>query len=66
MKRMLVAIPTTILGVFCKTFRLAYIPYTQNWNGLGNRIKDLANFYALGYRRFILMSNVRQWVAMPS
>lgn len=65
MKQFLSSIATAFLDVFCRLFRFAYIPYTRNWIGLGNRIKGLANFYALGYRRFVLMSNIHQWVTMP-
>ena len=44
--------------------RVAYVPFVQDWNGLGNRIKGLCNFYASlpGLRRVVLLWNVKQWV----
>lgn len=40
----------------------AYLPINKDWNGLGNRIKGIANFYQLGYRNFTLLWNTTSWV----
>ena len=45
-----------------RLFRVAYIPYARDYYGIGNRIKGLANFYARGYRRFLVLWNTENWV----
>lgn len=40
----------------------AYLPLNGDWYGLGNRIKGLANFYQLGYRKFTILWNTKSWV----
>lgn len=42
--------------------REAYLPLNGDWYGLGNRIKGIANFYQLGYRKFTLIWNTKSWV----
>jgi hypothetical protein len=54
-----------ISGVVSPVFRIlgiAYLPFNQEFNGLGNRVKGIANFYASGYRRFLIPWTVRGWV----
>ena len=65
MNGMIKTVPSAVLSCFCKLFNFAYLPYTGEWFGLGNRIKGLANFYSLGYRRFLLAWNTRSWVTVP-
>lgn len=42
--------------------REAYLPFNGDWCGLGNRVKGIANFYQLGYRKFTLIWNTKSWV----
>lgn len=53
---------TAMVGWLFRAVRVAYIPYYADYYGLGNRIKGLANFYALGYRRFLVLWNTECWV----
>lgn len=65
MNEFIKSFPTTILDLGCRFFRFAYLPYFGDWSGLGNRIKGIANFYALGYRRFLIAWNTKSWVTAP-
>lgn len=51
-----------IVNSLFRVARIAYIPYVGNYYGLGNRIKGLSNFYARGYRKFLMLWNTESWV----
>ena len=43
-------------------FKVAYLPFTGDYIGLGNRIKAICDFYVIGYRRFIVYWEADGWV----
>ena len=59
---------TKITAPILGKFGISYIPFSQEWNGLGNRVKGLCNFYSYvggKNRNFIMLWNTRQWVTAP-
>ena len=61
----LAAVPGTVMSPLCRLFRIAYLPFIEDYEGLGNRIKAIANVWTLGYRRIITAWRVEGWVNMP-
>ncbi len=61
MKEML----NSILRRLLKLLGWAYIPYHQDFNGLGNRIKGVVNFYSYGHRKFLMLWQTKGWVSSP-
>lgn len=59
------AIIACALTPLFRFFKAAYIPYTVDFMGLGNRLKGLANFYAYGSRRFFVLWRTEGWVTSP-
>ena len=53
---------TAMVGWLFRKAHIAYVPYYRDYDGLGNRVKGLANFYARGYRRFLMLWNTKSWV----
>ena len=62
MKSCLSIIVAVVCHPIARIMRTAYIPYCSDYLGLGNRIKGLANYYARGYRRYVILWNTKCWV----
>lgn len=51
-----------LFGQIPGVFGRAYLPFCSDYLGLGNRLKGLCNFYARGYRKFVVLWNTKCWV----
>lgn len=56
------SLPSMMCSPFMRMWKWAYLPIVKDFNGLGNRVKGLANFYVRGSRVLILVWNTRGWV----
>ena len=54
-----------VMSPLCKLFRIAYLPFTGEYQGLGNRLKAIASVWTLGYRRILMAWRSDGWVDMP-
>ncbi len=45
-----------------RLFNTACLRYVFEYDGLGNRLKGMANYYSRGYRRFLLLWRDDSWV----
>lgn len=51
-----------IIAVFMEPFKVVVLPFGNDWNGLGNRLKGMGNFFARGYRRYFMVWSDNNWV----
>ena len=59
------AVLCTVISSLCRRFHIAYLPFIEDYEGLGNRIKAMANVWTMGCRQIIMAWRVDGWVNMP-
>ncbi len=54
-----------LLSTCFRLFNTACLRYVFEYDGLGNRLKGMANYYSHGYRKFLLLWRDDSWVTAP-